>query len=61
MIEQREVIVEEVLIDAINRVADAIEEHHKVQSKIIHVLGFKIEDLTTAVKEITTSIEGLKT
>ena len=39
------------IIDAINRVADAIEGHHKVQSKIIHVLGFKLEDIKRVIEE----------
>ena len=51
MIEQREVIVEEVLIDAINRVSDAIEEHHKVLSKITHIIGFKLEDIKRVIEE----------
>ena len=39
------------LIDAINRVSDAIEEHHKILSKITHIIGFKLEDIKRVIEE----------
>ena len=44
------------LIDAVNRVADAIEEHHKVMSKITHIIGFKLDDIGTALQDIMIEI-----
>ena len=41
---------------SINRVADAIEEHHKVMSKIAHIIGFKMEDLAM---NLNVGMEGI--
>ncbi len=35
----------EEMIEALNRVSDSIEEHHKVLSKIAHIIGFKLEEI----------------
>jgi hypothetical protein len=44
------------LLDSLDRIADAIEEHHKVMSKITHITGFKLGDIGTALQDIMMEI-----
>ena len=37
---------------SINRVADAIEEHHKVMSKIAHIISFKLEAIVEELRKV---------